>query len=72
MKMKYQGKDLEVNEVEVITANEPWSEYRLTDGRILSVKNVLISVYRAVNEKAPDGEPLYLTKNHNIVKVRST
>ncbi len=68
--MNYQGRQIEVTEVEVVTANEPWSEYRLNDGKILSVKNVLISVYRADNEKNPDGESLYITKNHNIVKVK--
>ena len=71
MKIQYQGKDIEATEVEVVTANEPWNEYRLSDGKILSVKNVLISVYKATNEKSPDGEFLYMVKNHNIVKVRS-
>jgi hypothetical protein len=70
MMINYQGKQIEVTEVEVVTANEPWSEYRLQDGKILSVKNVLISVYKAVNEKSPDGESLYVTKNQNIVKVK--
>lgn len=70
MKMQFQGKEIEVNEVEVVTANEPWSEYRLQDGKILCVKNVLIAVMKAVNEKSPEGEPLYITKNHNIVKVK--
>ena len=52
--VQYQGKGIEATEVEVITANEPWSEYRLSDGKILSVKNVLISVFRAVDVKSPD------------------
>ena len=68
--INYQGKQIEATEIEVITANEPWSEYRLQDGKLLCVKNVLISVYKAVNEKTPDGKPLYMTKNQNIVKVK--
>lgn len=71
MKMQYQGRDVEVTEVEVVTASEPWSEYRLTDGRILSIKNVLIGAFKATSEKTPDGESLYLTRNHMVVKVRS-
>ena len=71
MIVQYQGKGIEATEVEVITANEPWSEYRLSDGKILSVKNVLISVFRAVDVKSPDGELLYMTKNQTIVKVRA-
>jgi hypothetical protein len=70
MKVTYQGKEIEVVEQEVVTVNEPWSEYRLTDGKILCVKNILISVYKAVDVKSPDGESLYITKNQNIVKVK--
>jgi hypothetical protein len=70
MIMNYQGKQIEVEEIEVVTSNEPWSEYRMIDGKVLCVKNVLISVYKAISEKSPDGESLYLTKNHNIVKVK--
>lgn len=65
-----QGRQVEVTEVEVVTANEPWSEYRLADGKVLSIKNVLISVHKAVTEKNQEGELFYITKNQNIVKVK--
>ena len=61
---------IEADEVEVLTSKELWNEYQLADGKVISVKTVLISVSRAKTEKAPDGEPLYLTKTHQIVKVK--
>lgn len=68
--INYQDRQVEVTEVEVVTANEPWSEYRLADGKVLSIKNVLISVHKAVTEKNQEGELFYITKNQNIVKVK--
>jgi len=70
MKVPYQGREVIAQEVDVLSASEPWCEYQLADGRVLSIKTVLISVSRAVTEKTPDGEPLYLTRTHQVVKVR--
>jgi len=70
MLIKYQGKDMEVNEVETLTETERWNEYQLTNGKVLSIKTVLISTCEAVDEKTPDGKPLYIVKTHNIVKVK--
>ena len=36
MKVRYQSRDIEVEEVEVVVANEPWNEYQLADGKVLS------------------------------------
>lgn len=70
MLMDYNGRKVEVVEVEVLHSSEPWSEYELLGGVVLSHKTVLVSVYRALTEKAPDGSVLYLTKSQNIVKVK--
>ena len=68
--VKYQGRDIEAIEVDVITSTEPWNEYRLPDGKVLCVKTVLMRAFKATHEKTPDGEPLYLTNTQNFVKVR--
>jgi hypothetical protein len=70
MKIGFQGKEIEVVEVEPVNANEPWSEYQLADGVVLSIKTVLISVHKALSETNPDGTPLYLTKTHQVIKVK--
>ena len=72
MQIKYQGKNVEVEEVEVLTETERWNEYQLADGSVLSVKSVLVKVCRAVNEKAPDGTALYVINSQNVVKVKTT
>ena len=72
MLLPFNGKQIEVEEVEVVTSNEPWTEYRLTDGTLISCKMVMVSIFKAVTEKSSDGNTLYVTSTHNIVKSRKT
>ena len=68
--MKYNGKDIEVQEVDVLTEVERWNEYQLANGSVLSVKTILVKVCKSTNEKLPDGTALYLISTKNIVKVK--
>jgi hypothetical protein len=70
MQVDYQGRKVEAKEVEVVTSKEEWNEYRLTNGRILMIKTVLIVVYEATDEKTPNGEPLYLTTTHQVIRIK--
>jgi hypothetical protein len=70
MLVPFQGKNIEVNEVEIVTSNEIWNEYRLTDGKILRIKTVLITACKAISEKDPEGNPLYIVKTQQIVNVK--
>jgi len=67
MKIKYGGREVEVDLVDVLEAKEPWAEYKLADGTELRVRFVLGAVYRARNEYTEDGDPLYITRSQNIV-----
>ena len=69
--VKFQGRDIEVEEVDVVMDTERWNEYQLADGVVLSVKLVLLKVCKVVNEKTPDGTDLYLINSQNIVKVKT-
>ena len=69
MKVKYQDKEIEVEEVDVILANEKWNEYQLADGAVLKFKDVIVSIHRAITEKAPDGKALYLFNTHRVVRL---
>ena len=69
--LQYQGKEIEVVEVEVLTETERWNEYQLANGGVLAIKLVLVKVCKAVNEKNPDGTALYMVNSQNIVKVKS-
>ena len=68
--VKYQGKDVEAEEIDVVMETERWNEYQLVNGSILSVKSVLIKVFKAVDTKTSGGEALYLINTQNIVKVK--
>lgn len=70
MLTKYQGRDIEVEEVEVGAAKENWNEYHLADGNTLLVKTVLVRVLGAIKEKTETGEPLYMVNSQIILKVR--
>ena len=72
MKIEYQGRTIECEEVEVLTSNELWNTYQLADGTILSTKTVLVSVAKAISEKNPDGTALYITKAQTIVKAKES
>ena len=67
---KYKDREIEVKELDVLSSKESWNEYQLEDGKTLLVKTILIEVSRALTEKTPDGELLYLTKTQQIVRVR--
>jgi hypothetical protein len=63
------GEQIEVEEIEVLTAKEPWSTYALADGSNLLIKNVLIKVTKSTTAKGADGLPLYFTRVQTISKI---
>lgn len=69
--IKYQGRSVDTDEVDVVSSNEHWNEYQLADGTELAIKTVLIKVFKATTEKTQDGDPLYITNSQNIVKVKT-
>ena len=70
-KIPYQGRDVDVQEVDVIAANEPWNEYQLIDGKVLMIKTVLVEVNKATTDKNPDGSDLYIVSTVNHVRVKA-
>ena len=69
--IKYQGRSVDAQELDVVSSNERWNEYQLADGTELAIKLVLVKVFRAVTEKSPEGEPMYMVNSQNIVKVKT-
>lgn len=70
MKLQYQGKMIEVEEVEALSSDEKWNSYKLADGKWISTKLVLVKVCKALTEKTPDGDTLYIVNAQTIVKVK--
>jgi len=69
--VKYQGRDIEIEEIDVVMETERWNEYQLADGAVLSAKLVLVKVGKAINERNPDGTALYVINSQNVVKVKT-
>ena len=56
-------------EVDFDVIGEDWNTYQLKDGTVLKVKMVLAGVIRLYNKFDPLGNPIYLIKSTNVVRV---
>jgi hypothetical protein len=70
VQIDYQDKKIDVEEIEAVSSDEKWNTYKLADGKWLSIKVVLIRVFKSTSEKDKDGNDLYIIKSQNIVKVK--
>lgn len=68
-KIKFAGKDVDADLIEVSQSNEKWNEYLLDDGTVLKMKLVLKKVLRATDTYDPDGNPIYVAESQNILTV---
>ena len=57
--------------IEVVKADEPWTQYDLSDGSVLRVRIVLSEIVRIDNEYDADGNPSYYFKASPVLSVRS-
>ena len=67
MKVQYQGRQVEGEAIDFLTRKEDFNEYQLTDGKILKIKMVVTRIIKLEEEKAPDGNPIYLIQSQNVV-----
>jgi len=70
MKVNYQGRQVEGVEVDFLTRKEDFNEYQLSDGKVLRIKTILTDVVRIDSEKDQEGNPIYMIKSTNIVRVK--
>ncbi len=56
-------------EVDFDVLKEDWNSYKLKDGTTLKVKLVLAGVVRIPNKYDPLGNPVYMIKSTNVVRV---
>lgn len=70
MKIKYQDREVEATELQILSEHQPWSEYTLGDGRILRIKNVLSGVWEIPEVKGKDGKPVIHTQWKPVIDVR--
>ena len=70
MKVKYQGREVEATEIEVLTSLERWNEYQLENGKVLMFKEILVTVYLLDNETGPDNSPLYQFQTKKVTRIK--
>lgn len=70
MKANYKGQEIEAEEVDVLTYNEPWNEYQLSNGKVLKFKAIVTQILKAVDVKNPDGSDLYLFQYKSVTHVK--
>ena len=56
-------------ELDVDVSSERWSEYTLSDGTVLRLKQVLVSVIRAEGQYDNDGNPTYVVKASPVLSL---
>jgi len=70
MKINYQGREVDANEVEVVSSNEHWNEYQLADGKVLLLKTVLVGIQRIEGVTNPDGSPAYQFQTSLVPRIK--
>ena len=70
MKVPYQGRQVEAEEVDFFTRKEDWNEYQLSDGTVIRMKTVVTDVLRLPGEVDPEGNPVYQVRSTNVLGVR--
>ncbi|MBM4294016.1 MAG: hypothetical protein FJ126_03820 [Deltaproteobacteria bacterium] len=66
-KVSFQGREIEVVEVDFKVIKEEWNEYDLADGTRIRLKVVATSFARALDEFDNDGNPVYIVKTSNVL-----
>ncbi len=70
MKIQFQGKEVEATEVDVLTKDEHFNTYQLSDGNILMFEEVLTSIVRLEGLKNPDDSPIYIFQHQTVLRVK--
>jgi len=70
MKVEFKGRQVEAVEVGALFSKEPWSEHQLSDGKVLMYKDTLVSVFKVLEEKNPDGSDIYTFQTQRVVRVK--
>jgi len=65
----FQGERVEGVELDFKTTKEEWNEYQTTDGSIVRLKVVVISIVRLKDKYDNDNNPIYIVKASNVVSA---
>ena len=63
------GHDVDATEVPISKSAENFNEYTLADGSTIRLKVVATAIFRLEGQYTPEGDPIYLVKNGQVVTV---
>jgi len=66
VKVVYQGKEIEGEQLEFEGEKESWNKYRTEDGSIIRLKVVVSKIIR-INQYSSSGDPVYMVNSTNLV-----
>jgi hypothetical protein len=69
IKVNYQGKMVDGNEIEFKSTKEEFNVYEISDGTILRMKSVVMSIVKLLDEYDPAGNPVYVVQASNVMSV---
>jgi hypothetical protein len=63
------GASFKMEVVDIVESDEKWNTYKLEDGTVLRVKQVVVQAARSIDKPIPgsNGEPLYHVKTQTLV-----
>ena len=66
---KMLGASFKMEVVDIVESDEKWNTYKLEDGTVLKVKQVVVQAARSIDKPIPgsNGEPLYHVKTQTLV-----
>jgi len=67
--VEYQKRQIKAVEVRVESSDEKQSVYKLSDGSELRVRLAIANVFRALEERTEDGDPVYVLRFTPAVAV---
>ena len=66
------GVQTQVIEVDVVSSDEKWNSYLLSDGTVLRQKTIITKVFQIINVKDIYGNPCYITYNQQVFDVSAS
>ena len=70
MKVTYKGQEVDAQPVEILSQEELWNSYQLSDGTLLRMKAVVTDILRIPGELDAKGNAVYMVNSNNITHIR--
>ena len=69
LKVSYEGKQVDADDVGFRTLKEDWNEYQTEDGTLVRMKLVVSNIARIPGAQDNAGNPIYVIKSSNVVGI---